>query len=292
MTTTARLQHAQSQLDASQIDELVKGISIPPRPSLLDALQREITLDDPDPRKIAQIVSRDVAMTAAVLRAVNSPFYGLSRQVESLPQALSVLGLRQVSTLVLGLVLRKALSDRGQNLTRFWDVSAKRSYAMVQLARGLGGVELDMAQTFGLFCDVGIPLLMQRFPDYTETLKRANSAPDRSFCEVEHAAHDTDHALVGALMGRTWGLSQAVCLSIRLHHDYAVFRDPGAAEGVCRLIAMGLVAERAIQLHAGMNASVEWDKGGEFAVGTLMLSDADVDDWMDDLLSGFAAGIA
>jgi len=92
-------------------------------------------------------------------------------------------------------------------------------------------------------------------------------------------------------MGRSWGLSQSVCLAIRLHHDYVGLKAPEVPDAVARLVAMGLVAERAIQLHAGMNTSVEWDKGSEFALSTLMLSDADIGDWMEDLLSGFAVGV-
>jgi HD-like signal output (HDOD) protein len=55
-------------------------------------------------------------------------------------------------------------STEGPQLTRFWDVSGKRSLAMRSLARELGGVDVGIAQSFGLFCDVGIALLMQRFP--------------------------------------------------------------------------------------------------------------------------------
>jgi HD-like signal output (HDOD) protein len=292
LTTPLAYAQAEAQLASADLDRLVKGIQIPPRPSLLADLQREINNDDPDPLKIARIVSQDVAMTAAVLSAVNSPFYGLTRRVETLGQALAFLGLRQVGVLVTGLVLRRALTDKGANLARFWDVSAKRSYALSQLARGLRGVDVDLAQSFGLFCDVGIPLLMQRFPAYTETLKLANSSTEVPFTEVEHACHNTDHALVGALMGRSWGLSQTVCLAIRLHHDYSLFHDPQVPEVVARLVSMGLLAERAIQAFAGMNTSGEWDKAGEYATGCLMLSGDDVQDWMDRLLEGFSAGAA
>jgi HD-like signal output (HDOD) protein len=293
MTDSSLLHRAQLELDPARIDALVKGISIPPRPSLLNQLQQELAADDPDNVRIVKIVGQDVALTAAVLRTVNSPFYALSRQVESLGQAMMFLGMRQISSLVLGLVLRKSLGERGPNLTRFWDVSTKRSYAMLRLARLIGGIEPDQAQTFGLFCDIGIPLLMQRFPnDYVETLKLANADPTRGFCEVERARHHTDHALVGALMGRTWCLSQTQCLAIRMHHDYRALGDPGMPDNVARLIATSLLAERAIQLHAGMNASAEWDKGGEAALTVLMMSDADVDDCMEELLAGFAAGVA
>ena len=59
-----------------------------------------------------------------------------------------------------------------------------------------------------------------------------------------------------------------------------------------RLIAMGLVAEVAIQRFAGLNISTEWDKGGDEAVGTLVLSDQDVEDWLEQLSSDFALGMA
>lgn len=277
---------------SSEIDALVKSISIPPRPGVLIDLQREIGAEDPDPSRIAKLVGQDVALTAAVIRCVNSPFYSLSRRAETLEQSIALLGLRPIGTLVTGLVLRNSVRTDGPNLTRFWDVSGKRAYAMSRLVRGLKGIEPDLAQSFGLFCDVGIPLLMQRFPDYAQTLMRANEEPTLSFTAVEHAAHNTDHALIGALMSRSWGLSQTVCVAIRSHHDYAIFEDAKVPASVSRLIAMGLVSELAIQRFARMNASTEWAKGGERAAGALMLSDDDVDDWVDELQEGFAAGAA
>ncbi len=292
MTANAALEPARQELAASEIDALVKSIAIPPRPGVLIELQREIGADDPDPARIAKLVGQDVALTAAVIKSVNSPFYGLTRRAETLEQSISLLGMRNIGVLVTGLVLRNSVRTDGPNLTRFWDVSAKRAYAMMRLGKRLGGVEADLAQSFGLFCDVGIPLLMQRFPNYAQTLTRANTEATASFTSVEQAAHDTDHAMIGALMGRSWGLSQTVCLAIRQHHDYAIFEDAKTLAPVARLIAMGLVAELAIQRFARMNASTEWAKGGERAAGALMLSDADVDDWVDELLEAFAAGAA
>ena len=292
MTVATSAHQAEAQLCAPETDALVKNIGIPPRPRTLLDLQAEIGREDPDFRLVARLVASDVAMTAALLRIANSPAYGLPRRCETVDQAISMLGLRQVGTVVTGLVLRKVLRTDGPQLTRFWDVSAKRSYAMSHLARGLRGVDVDIAQSFGLFCDVGIPLLMHRFPDYGRTLKACNDDTERSFTEVEQAHHHTDHALIGGLMGRSWGVSQTVCLAIRLHHDYAIFQDPQVPEPVARLIAMGLVAEVAIQRFAGMNNSTEWNKGGDQAAGALMLGDDDVEDWIDRLLEGFALGTA
>ena len=274
------------------IDALVRSIAIPPRPALLAEVQAEVAADDPDLNRIAHLIGRDVAMTAGVLRSVNSPFFALSRKASSLGEAIALLGLRQIGALVTGFALRQAMTGDRTQLTRFWDVSGKRSYALSRLAHGLRGVAPDAAQSFGLFCDVGIPLLMQRFADYGATLRAANTTDSRSFTEVEQAQHQTDHALIGALMARAWGLPRAVCDAIRLHHDYGIFHDPAIDAEVQRLIAMGLVAELAIQRFAGMNQSLEWDKGGERAIGLLMLTEIEVGDWIDTLLDGFAAGVS
>lgn len=283
---------AEKQLASMHTDALVKNIGIPPRPGTLVDLQTEIGREDPDFRRISRLVASDVAMTAALLRIANSSAYGLPRRCETVDQAITMLGLRQVGAVVTGLVLRKVLRTDGPQLTRFWDVSAKRSYAMTLLARSLRGIDVDIAQSFGLFCDLGIPLLMHRFPDYGRTLKASNDDTDRSFTEVEQASHQTDHALIGAIMGRSWGISQTVCLAIRLHHDYAIFRDPYVPDSVARLIAMGLLAEVAIQRFAGLNESTEWKKGGDQAAGALVLSDPDVEEWIERLVEGFALGIA
>lgn len=60
---------------------------------------------------------------------------------------------------------------------------------------------------------------------------------------------------------------------------------------VARLIAMGLLAEIAVQSFAGQNTSAEWHKGGDQATGVLLLSDQDVDDWIERLSGDFALGL-
>ena len=111
----------------------------------LAALQREIVKDDPDLRRVAQWVSGDVALTASLLRVLNSPAYALARPCETVEQSISMLGLKQVGVLVSGMMLRKVLRTDGPQLTRFWDVSGKRSMAMRCLAVDLRGVGVDAA---------------------------------------------------------------------------------------------------------------------------------------------------
>lgn len=291
MSIATTVADAQAQLSSSAMEAMVKSILIPPRPVVVHQLQSELSKDEPDIRRAAQIVGQDVGLTVAVLKTVNSPVFGLSRRAESLDQAVGLIGLRQLTALVAALSLRNLLRGDANTLERFHDTSSKRSYAMSRMAKETGLVDVGLAHTFGLFCDVGIPLLRARFPGYMETLKIANTDPDRSFTEVENSLHNTDHALVGALMAKSWQLPETVALAIRLHHDYAAFMDPKVPRDVGRLMAMGLVAEVAIQGFARMHSTVEWSKGGDYVAGALVLAPAEVEDWIEQLIGEFSLGM-
>ena len=282
---------AESDIDAAAMDEIVASLSIPPQPVVVLQMQTEMGKEEPDVQRAAQIISQDIGLTVAVLKAVNSPLYGLKRKTDSVAHAVGLIGLKQLAALVTAVSMRAALKGDTQTLTHFFDISSKRSFAIARLAREMQGVEVSHAQTFGLFCDVAIPLLMRRFPKYKETLRRAEREKDLTFTEVEHAAHHTDHALIGALMARTWGLPQNVCLAIRLHHDYKLFLDPKVPREISTLVAYGLLADAAIHRHSSLAGSVEWAKGGDYVAGALVISPEETEEWIAQLHADFAAGI-
>jgi HD-like signal output (HDOD) protein len=291
MPIASSVEEASRQLDSREMDAVLKSIAIPPRPLVVEQIQAELDKDEPDLRRAAHMVSQDVGLTVAVLKTVNSPLYGLSRRAESVEQAVSLIGLRQMLILVTAVSVRSLLKGDTQMLARFYDTSSKRAYAMSRMARVTRTVDVGLAQTFGLFCDVGIPLLRSRFPDYVGTLKVANTDRQHSFTEVEQMAHNTDHALIGAMMAKSWSLPEPVCLAIRLHHDYAVFLDPKVPREVSRLIALGLVAEVAIQRFALLHSTVEWDKGGDYVAGALVLAPLEVEEWIEQIIEDFSNGI-
>lgn len=291
MAVAITAQSAQQEMDSGALGSLVKDIPIPPRPVVVQQIQEEMARSEPSMREIAHIVSQDVGLTVAVLKTVNSPLYGLSRKAESVEQAVGLIGLKQLGILVTALSMRSMLQGDAQTLGRFYDTSARRTLAMARIAKTTGVVDVALAQTFGLFCDVGIPLLMKRFPNYVQTLRVANDDPLRTFTAVEQEAHHTDHALIGALMVKTWGLSPIVALAIRLHHDYDVFLDPKIPREVARLISLNIIAEEAIQRYAKIHSNVEWQKGGDYVASTLAMEPAEVEEWLEQLIDVFAGGL-
>jgi HD-like signal output (HDOD) protein len=268
---------------ADPVDALIKSIRIPPRPSLLADLQCELASSDPSPEAIGRIVARDVGMSGALLKLANSSFYGGKRKAKSVEQAILFLGINQVAALMTGLLARQAIPTDSAALASFWNISTRRAQAMVYLSRRLRIGEADVAHTFGLFCDTGMPLLMERFPDYCATLASAAAEPLRAYTAIEDERHSTSHAAIGCLLARNWGLSAEVGWAILHHHDYAVLDDAAADDTTRSLVALSLLAERALCHYQGDAGSLEWDKGGARACAWLGLSDDDTSDLLDEL---------
>jgi HD-like signal output (HDOD) protein len=269
------------------VDALIKSIRIPPRPSLLADLQRELAAPDPSPETIGRIVASDVGMSGALLKLANSAIYGGRRKAKSIEQAILFLGINQVASLMTGLLARQAIPANSAALASFWDVSTRRAQAMVFLSRRLRIGEPDVAHTFGLFCDTGLPLLMDRFADYGATYAAASLEAERPFTALEEERHSTSHAAIGCLLARNWGLSDHVGWAILHHHDYAVLDDAATAGAVRSLIALSLLAEGAICKYQGHAESLEWNKGGARACAYLGLSADETAELLDELHDAF-----
>ena len=276
-------------LGTDPVDALIKSIRIPPRPSLLADLQRELLSDEPAPGAIGRIIGSDVGMAGALLKLANSSFFGRKRRAKSIDQAIALLGINQVAALMTGLLARQAIGTDNGALATFWVVSTRRAEAMVYLAGRLRTGPVDVAHTFGLFCDTGVPLLMARFPDYAATFAEAAQDTIRPLTALEDERHSSNHAAIGALLARNWGLCSDVEWAILHHHDYAVLEDEATGDAVRALVALSLLAENAICQYQGCSGSVEWDKGGARASAYLGLSGDDVTDLLDELHDLFHA---
>lgn len=265
------------------VDALIKTIRIPPRPSMLLDLQTELASKEPDPGRLAAIISNDVSLSASLLKVTNSSFFGLRLKATSVAHAVKLLGMQQCGLLMAGIIARQAVQTEKIPLVKFWDFSSKRAQAMAHLACRMRICSADIAHTFGLFCDIGIPLLLERFPDYQETLVLAGNDVNEKFTAIEQKRHSTSHTSIGALMARTWGLPEEVSNAILLHHDYLVLTDSATNDRVRALVALALVSEYGIYRYHGQENWAEWDKGGQLACDFLGLANDEVEDRFEEL---------
>jgi HD-like signal output (HDOD) protein len=173
----------------------------------------------------------------------------------------------------------------GVTMERFWDASAKGAALTARISHNLYNAGRDEAYTYGLFENVGIPILMARFPAYKETLRRANQDSTQAFTAVEEQAHGVNHAVIGSMLARSWFLPDFLTQAIRHHHDYGVLANPPAALSVQsrNLIAMGLLADHAVREHSKVGASAEWAKGGAQVAEYVGLNPAQLEELLEDL---------
>lgn len=268
--------------------ELARPINIPPRPALLMALQREIAHEHPSIKKIVNLVERDVAIAGNLLAISNSAMFNLNRRIENVQDAITLIGLNNCHAVITRLLARRALAHGRMMMPRFWDVSEKRSWGMMYVARQTAKVAPELAYNFGLFCDIGIPLMMASFLDYGDTLTVANQLEHNGFIELENSRHRINHALVGAMLAEHWHADPLVVLAIKKHHSYEVMSDPAFAPKLREMIAVFCLVDQAIQQHRNA-VSIEWLEGGEIATETLGLSSADVDDLCEKLKEKFVS---
>ena len=273
-------------LSQTDMDKTLKGISIPPRPQVLVKLNKEMHKDDPDPQVIVRLISADVGLSAAVLKTVNSPFFGLSSKISSVANAVKLLGLKAAGQIVTGLVLRSSVVGEARSLERFWDSAEKVAGMAAYIASTLPRGPRDDAYSFGLFRDIGIPILMQKFPDYRQTLAVADAAIDRSMTSIEDERHATNHATVGYLVGKSWFLPEVICEAIRYHHDLSVCEDNDAISSQARtLLAITRLAEHFNDEYVRMRSNPEWEKMGARVLDYLGLKETEYLDLREELSS-------
>jgi len=281
-------------LDNEKYAALVKDLAIPPRPQVVSVLFEEMSKDVPDLLRITKQISADVGLAAAMLKAVNSPLFRRSRSITSVSKAVDLLGLRNVSGIATGLVIRHAIGggDKAPGLERFWDSAEKVALACGFLARHLRGIPVDEAYSYGLFHNCGIPLLLRRFPNYREVLIRANNDPEAaSFTDVEDQAIGTNHAVVGYFMARSWQLAESMSQAILYHHDLGVFAgEHSLPVATLNFIALGHMAERIDFLASRTAEDVEWDRVKRKVLRHFGLNEEEFAELADDALAELKAG--
>ena len=198
---------------------LLKGIKIPPQPQIMVDLQIESAMPDASLDKIAEIISRDIGISGAAIKVINSPFFGMRGKVTSIRHALSLLGLQNTLNIVNGLAVRNTLSYQSLlEMTEVWDNSIDVAMACAAIAKILGIAAVDEAYSFGLFHDSGIPLLMEKFENYTQVLKQATVKSTQKVTDIENEAFGTNHSVVGYYVAKAWHLPDYLSRGIADHH--------------------------------------------------------------------------
>ena len=271
-----------------EAEGIVRSIGIPPCPAILTKLVRETRSDNADFARLGDLIGGDISLAAGMLKTVNSPFYGLRSKATSIRQALVMMGLRNVTNLVTGLLLRQAFPvSANAGMEEFWDYTSGIARASACLGRHIRGLDADLAYTFSVFRDCGVPAMMTGFTDYVPPYSVKDAGDGKPMTEVEEEGFGIHHAFMGYYLAKEWLLPDPVCQSVLWHHDFPALRD-GRADipAACtRLIALGLVADHLYATHIMGVACYEWNEHGEYALDTLKMTAADLHELEPELIA-------
>lgn len=221
--TISRSQKLRELLASKKLKKLIASVNN--LPSLPEAYQEIVDcLQQPDASlaTIGSIVSKDIAMTAKILKLVNSAYFGLAKPVNDVGRAVSFLGLDAITSLVLGHGIFSRYD--GQSVSPFsihalWDYST-RTAAIARIVARLEGMDswvADDAFMAGILHDTGKLVLNTEMPDeYAEVLNRVGGQ-DALSETVEHEIFGAGHPEVGAYLIGLWGLPDALVEAVAYH---------------------------------------------------------------------------
>ena len=178
-------------------------------------------------RHIGEIVSKDQALAAKLLKLVNSPFYGFPSKIDTISRAVTILGTRQLSSLALGLSAISRFKDIDPgilDMESFW----KHNIACAIGAKTLAGLcklpNSEMYFVCGLLHDLGRLVMLHYYPDnYLMVLNKARSSNIR-LSKAEKMFFRHDHATLGGRLVKKWRLPLRIEEAIRYHDKPALSR--------------------------------------------------------------------
>ena len=206
----------------------------------------EVSKDDTSPlEEVAKIVETDPGISIRVLELVNSAFYGLSRKVTSLSDAVVILGLDEIKKLALGIAIFEKLFKTGHtkefNRLMFWRHSLAVAVLSMKIAQRIEYPNPEEAYTAGLLHDVGkIFLDLQGHRDYGEFIRNLSESTDLVI-EKERSEIGLGHDDIGAFFCARWQLPENLVLAVKYHHQ--PFENHDLAEDEKQLIAIVCMAD-------------------------------------------------
>lgn len=215
--------------------KFVKSIdNLPTLPSIVAKVSEIIENPTASAADINSVIRQDLALSARILRLVNSSFYGFPRRISSITHAVVILGFNTVRNVALSAFVLDAFSVRDLpfGYRDFWIHSLGTAIAANTLAKRLGFADAEDAFMGGLLHDVGKVVLHQYAREDFAAVLRIVKEKDCLIREAEKEALGLTHAEVGSALLDAWHLPPKLVEAVGLHHA------PGASVEAAELSAI------------------------------------------------------
>lgn len=202
-------------LHSPSLRETIAGLStVPSMPKMFYSLEAELMSPNASAHAVADIISQDVAMTAELLKLTNSGYFSVLGNVSSPLQAVLILGLETVQSLVLHIGIFRQFAHSGaagdgMQAINSYSIRLGRLTQELARAEGANNAQLGLAYCVGLLSSIGALVLMDSHPDRMSAIKKT-VADGMGLAVAEDRVMGANHWIMGAYLLGLWGFSEPV----------------------------------------------------------------------------------
>lgn len=205
-------------LDPKSLKARVKGLkSVPTLPGVFEKVSALIEDPDTGAEDIAAVISSDQALSAKILRVVNSALHGFPGRISSVTHALIILGFDVVQGLVLTTSVFDMMISKGMH--GLWAHSLGCAVTAGVIARKTAYPHPEEVSIAALLHDIGKVIMKTEIPDEMKKVDALVKEKDISAREAEEALLGLTHTTVGRWISEEWNLPYKLTEPIRYHHN-------------------------------------------------------------------------
>lgn len=259
VATVTRALKLRSYLHSPQLRQVLAGMGpLPSPPQSYMALVQEFDRSTASVASVSDIIGRDVAMSAAVLKMVNSPFFGFSSEVNSPLQAVRLLGFDLIRSLVLRVGIFRHFEGNRFLEKRLEEISSEslihvKAARLISQSLHLDERSRDQASCAALLSEIGLLVMLDYSPERFDGASHAGSKSG-DVVAAERRYFNASHCEIGAYLLGLWGFSDPVVEAVAFHHEpqKSLDNEPSATtvlhivQNVCRAVRNRVGANEAV----------------------------------------------
>jgi diguanylate cyclase (GGDEF)-like protein len=243
--------------------QLLESPDLPTLPAVAQRVLELCNQVDTDLILLSNTISADPSIATRILRLINSPAYGLAREIVSIREAVLYMGFNSVRSVALSFSFLRSLRD-GQaatvdGLNDVWRTSLMNALAARRLAQEVGGWDGEEAFLAGLIADCGTLLMYKLVPEYPELVVSFRNG-DADLLDLEQANLPTDHTRLGELLLEAWRFPEDFRTLIGGHHDSSRLPPDSTLELRARVLTASWICARALTVPAFAPETLRLDR--------------------------------
>lgn len=229
-------------------------VSLPIQPVIASQINKEFSHESFTAKSLGAIISKDTALATKVLKLANSSYYGLSRQVDTIERAVTILGINTIKNVATSLSLASIFHQTDPKLfdsKGLWHHSLGCAVAVKNLLAVHNEELAEIGFLCGIMHDMGKIALFQQIPRQMQEVSRQMQETGKGQFAAETSILGFNHSEVGALMAEAWHFPPVYVMAVSKHHDPLSFTRSDEQTGTLLAIATCIGNKIAKMLHLG-----------------------------------------